>query len=252
LNDLYRLPDSVFNDDNFHTVLTGFDMLVLKVHYAPELAGAPSRAEVAARLPALLARLNPAGEGRDGVAGQMEPRAWIEAIETAFGSTRPLPARQAAAARALAIAQAQGWQDARLGFSHFVLGRLLTGTDLDAAAAQFEAAGRVYARQPATAIHAAHVDMQLAAFALSQGRRDEAIARADRALPVVMQAQNAALMATLLQIKAEALEVSGRPSEAREVRLESLGWARYGFGPDLQVIARMADIAALAASGSGG
>ncbi|HRV63973.1 MAG TPA: DUF2927 domain-containing protein, partial [Albidovulum sp.] len=24
LNDLYELPDSVFNDDNFHTVLTGF------------------------------------------------------------------------------------------------------------------------------------------------------------------------------------------------------------------------------------
>ncbi|MCB1328050.1 MAG: DUF2927 domain-containing protein, partial [Maritimibacter sp.] len=30
VNDLYRLPDSVFNDDNFHTVLTGFDMLILR------------------------------------------------------------------------------------------------------------------------------------------------------------------------------------------------------------------------------
>ena len=38
LNDLYELSDSVFNDDNFHTVLTGFDMLVLRLHYAPELA----------------------------------------------------------------------------------------------------------------------------------------------------------------------------------------------------------------------
>ena len=37
LNDLYRLPDSVFNDDNMHTVLTGFDMLVLRAYYAPEL-----------------------------------------------------------------------------------------------------------------------------------------------------------------------------------------------------------------------
>lgn len=37
LNDLYRLSDSVFNDDNVHAVLTGFDMLVLKVFYAPEL-----------------------------------------------------------------------------------------------------------------------------------------------------------------------------------------------------------------------
>ena len=26
VNDLYRLSDSIFNDDNFHTVLTGYDM----------------------------------------------------------------------------------------------------------------------------------------------------------------------------------------------------------------------------------
>ena len=37
LNDLYHLPDSVFNDDNIHTVLTGFDMLILRTAYAPEL-----------------------------------------------------------------------------------------------------------------------------------------------------------------------------------------------------------------------
>jgi hypothetical protein len=37
LNDLYRLPDSVFNDDNFHAVLTGFDMLILRTYYDAEL-----------------------------------------------------------------------------------------------------------------------------------------------------------------------------------------------------------------------
>ena len=44
LNDLYRLPDSTFNDDNFHTVLTGFDMLILRTYYAPELPNGISRA----------------------------------------------------------------------------------------------------------------------------------------------------------------------------------------------------------------
>ncbi len=45
LNDLYRLGDSVFNDDNFHTVLTGFDMLVLRTYYAPDLrSGMTARA----------------------------------------------------------------------------------------------------------------------------------------------------------------------------------------------------------------
>ena len=37
LNDLYRLPNSVFNDDNIHTILTDFDMMVLRATYAPEL-----------------------------------------------------------------------------------------------------------------------------------------------------------------------------------------------------------------------
>ncbi|WP_201132319.1 DUF2927 domain-containing protein, partial [Rhodovulum imhoffii] len=62
LNDLYRLPDSIFNDDNIHAVLTSFDMLILRAFYAPELQNGMTREEAARRLPALLARLNPAGE----------------------------------------------------------------------------------------------------------------------------------------------------------------------------------------------
>jgi hypothetical protein len=38
LNDLYRLSDSVFNDDNFHSVLTAFDMDILRMTYSPTLA----------------------------------------------------------------------------------------------------------------------------------------------------------------------------------------------------------------------
>ena len=54
LNDLYHLPDSVFNDDNFHTVLTSFDMLILRAYYAPELQSGMNEAEAARRLPAAL------------------------------------------------------------------------------------------------------------------------------------------------------------------------------------------------------
>ena len=48
LNDLYHLPDSVFNDDNIHTVLTGFDMLILRAAYAPELRTGMTREQVEA------------------------------------------------------------------------------------------------------------------------------------------------------------------------------------------------------------
>ena len=62
LNDLYRLPNSVFNDDNVHAVLTGYDMLMLRAYYAPELQMGMTRADVEAALPAVFARLNPQGE----------------------------------------------------------------------------------------------------------------------------------------------------------------------------------------------
>jgi hypothetical protein len=47
-------------------------------------------------------------------------------------------------------------------------------------------------------------------------------------------------------IKAEALESLGNPAAAAELRLDSEPWARYGFGPDSMVKARMRDIAAVA------
>jgi hypothetical protein len=101
LNDLYELSDSVFNDDNFHTVLTGFDMLALKVHYAPELANGMDRAAVAARLPALLARLNPGGGAGAPLPPTPTPRPWIEAIETALGPQGSPYQRRSAALQAL-------------------------------------------------------------------------------------------------------------------------------------------------------
>ncbi|WP_300314288.1 hypothetical protein [uncultured Psychrobacter sp.] len=48
-----------------------------------------------------------------------------------------------------------------------------------------------------------------------------------------------------LALRAEALDLTGRVSEAREVRMDSLGWARYGFGADWAVRAKLREIAAL-------
>jgi hypothetical protein len=53
------------------------------------------------------------------------------------------------------------------------------------------------------------------------------------------------VLATLMLIKAEALENEGRVAEARALRLDSLDAARYGFGSDKAVQARQAEIASL-------
>jgi hypothetical protein len=87
--------------------------------------------------------------------------------------------------------------------------------------------------------------MQLAAFALSAGDAEQVLTLVGRALPAATRAENASLMATLLMIRAEALELQGRMSEAAAVRLDSLGWARYGFGRDAAVRDRLTEVAAL-------
>lgn len=247
LNDLYHLPDSVFNDDNFHTVLTGFDMLMLRVYYAPELRSGMNEAEVARHVPAILARLNPGGEGRQGNLKSIAPRSWVAAVEQSFGLRGGTS--KAAAERMLSIAMAQGWTDGRMAFSYYALGRAQVTSDPEAAVRAFAKAAQIYRALPGGQVHSAHVDMQLAAIALSTGQPGQAIQFADRAIPAVKQAENAALLATLMLIKAEALESQGMVAEAKAMRLDSLGWARYGFGSEAQVRARMSEVSALGARG---
>ncbi len=246
LNDLYRLPDSVFNDDNFNTVLTGFDMLMLRLTYAPDLHSGMSSTQVAALLPQMLARINPAGAGASQTDPGATPRAWVAAVETALGGNGSHALRLQAAERAVALAQAQGWRDNRLAFSLFVLGRLSLSQDPARADQAFAEARRLYSLIPGSAVHLAHVDMQLAASALKDGRPEQALELVNESLLPVAGSENAALLATLLMLKSEALHQLNRASEARAVRLDSLGWARYGFGPEAEVRARMSEIASLA------
>jgi hypothetical protein len=230
LNDSYRLTDSVFNDDNFHAVLTGFDMLVLRTLYDPALRGGMTRRDVADRLPRVLARLNP-GHGSAAPAPPIEtPRPWIEAIETALGAeTRPA-ARRAAIARAIEIARDLGWRDGRMAFALYVRGRLSETRDPRAAAEDLAAAGTLYAALPDAAIHRAQIDFQLAALALGADRPELASQLATRALPGALQGEQAALAAALLAFQSEAMARQGRGAEAEALRLDSIFWAGYGFG----------------------
>ena len=247
LNDLYRLHDSIFNDDNFQSVLTGFDMLILRAYYSDEIRSGMTRDEVAAILPGLLDRLNPGGAqgGADRVQAQASPRAWIDAIETAVGPGTGGARRLDAAERAVRLAHEVQLSDAHLALSYFTLGRLALTRDNAAALTAFQVAGRLYDRIAPGGIQSAHVDMQLAALALSAGNAAEALRLVDRATPGATAAQNAALLSTLLMIRAEALEALGRTNEARQARLDSLGWGRYGFGTTTALGARLTEVARL-------
>lgn len=248
LNDLYELSDSVFNDDNFHAVLTGFDMLILRLYNAPELGGALTRAEAAARLPGILARLNPAGAA--GVTGGAAlppetPPAWDRRVAEATGPGSEA-ARMAAARRLLEMAEARGWNDGRLALAHFLVGRIGLGKDRALAERHLLAAGAIYRSLPGATIQEAHVSLHLGLLALAEGAPEVALARARAALPAAMGEPNPALAAMLHLLRAEALAALGRPDEARASRLDSIPWARYGFGSDQALRTREAEIAALA------
>ncbi len=242
LNDLYRLPDSVFNDDNIHTVLTGFDMLILRAYYAPELHSGMTRDQVARRLPAILSRLNPAGDRVAPRHSPATPRAWIRAIQTALGPGAGMRQRQSAAQEALRIAKAQGWSDHRRGFSHFALGRVQRVTRPEAAQQQFIAAQKYYRRSPGTDLHQAYAASQLAAAAISHGDGAQALALVRPQIATARRHENAALLANLMLLEAEALDQTGHHAEAQSVRLDSLGWARYGFGTDFAIRAKRREI----------
>ncbi|MGD9294386.1 MAG: DUF2927 domain-containing protein [Roseobacter sp.] len=245
LNDLYRLPNSVFNDDNVHTVLTDFDMLVLRATYAPELSSGMTRAQVAERLPAILERINPRGRAPGPARSTFTPQSYVRAIQTALGPGASMSERRAAADKAVQIAMSSGWTDTRRGFAHYARGRVLQVSDPQAAHQEYQMADRVYARSSQTRLHRAYVATQLGAYALSQGQDKSAQTLVDPHISRARNAQNAALLATLQLLKAEALLMQGKTAEANALRLDSLGWARYGFGADWSVERKIREIASL-------
>jgi hypothetical protein len=246
LNDMYRLPDSVYNDDNIHAVLTGFDTLILRAFYDDQLQNGMTRSQVAARLPGILARLNPAGQRRGGTVEQTTPRSWISAMETALGGQGNPAARRAAAARAIDIGEQIGWSGPREGFAYYAFGRLQISNDASQALRSFNAANRAYSQNAMTDIHAAHVAVQMAAATLIARDPQTTIRIVDQAIPVARSHENAALMTKLMMFRAEALDMQGDTDAAAAQRLDSLAWGRYGFGSRDEVIDRLNEIASLA------
>lgn len=244
VNDLYQLTDSIFNDDNFRNVLTGFDMTVLRAYYDPALRSGMTRAQVSAQLPEILARINP--NGRSGFSSATStPRSWVYQMETALSGRKSANVRLNAANSAIQIAYALNWNDSRLAYALYVRGKLTSGTNTELAINSFVEAESIYRSDPNTQIHAAHISVQAAAFALAAGQPDDSIAIVDSNIPTVLEAQNAGLLAEMLMIKAEALDLKGQSAEAETVRLDSIGWARYGIGSDAEVRRRLNEISNL-------
>jgi hypothetical protein len=251
LNDLYRIGETVWNDDNFQTTLTGYDMLVLRVWNHPALRSGMTREDVAQRLPAILRQLNPRG-GRGGIAAADDtPRAWVAAIEGAL-STPSRRKSYAAARRALDLALTQGWQDERLAFSLFLAARFAPPDEGRQALEALAVAGHIYAARPGTQAQRAHVDLHMAAQALASGQPAIALQLTDSAMVAARRTENGALLASLMLVRAQALDQLGQRTDADRQRRAAIPFAIFGFGSDTAAQNRQSEIAALGASNQNG
>ncbi|MFZ9949225.1 MAG: ATP-dependent transcriptional regulator, partial [Gemmobacter sp.] len=131
-------------------------------------------------------------------------------------------------------------------FSLFLIARGIGATDPVRALGHFAEAASIWEGLPGGAPYLAQVDMHVAALALQSGEAAVAARLTARAIPRARAAQNAALLANLLMIEAAALAAQGEAQGARARWLDSLGWARYGFGAERLVRDRAESIARLA------
>jgi hypothetical protein len=222
-------------------------MLILRALYQPELESGMSREAVATALPGILDRVNPEGRGLPRQPRQPESRAWATAIEAALSRDAPRSKRVAAAGLATQIAAEMRPVDHRLGVSLLTLGRLSLRRDPIAATEEFTKAYQLFTEEFGPGdVRTAQAGVHLAALALGTGQYGLAVKLADRHAPAARAGQNAVLLAGLLSIKAEALAGLGQTEAAQATRLDSLRWARYGFGDSDGALAReQAQLAAL-------
>jgi tetratricopeptide (TPR) repeat protein len=246
LNDLYRVPDSVYNDDNFHIILTSYDMLLLRIFYAPKLRSGMAKHEVAAVLPRVLRQLNPKGNGLSPRQLQETPDAWSRAIEDALGARGNADTRFSAANRAVKVAKQAGISDHRLGFSYYARARVNASRDPRVAAGDYARAyaNFVQAFGPYD-IHTAQAALQMASLSLSAGDLNQALQYIEPSLVAAKTAQNARLLFSLLAMKAAVYEHAGRIAEAKTIRAEAIGWGQYGVYQPSEITARLKVIAGL-------
>ena len=173
---------------------------------------------------------------------QPAPRAWLHAVELATGNQGRTAERLRAARRAVRLADGYYWHDARQAFSLFLRARYSASGDTMTSITSFARAQSVYRSLPSTGIHLAHIQVQMAAFALSANQPDVATRLADRYIPVVERAQNAAVLSLFYMLKARAYELKGETAKARPLWRAGLGWVLYGFGSTAKVRQRHAEV----------
>jgi hypothetical protein len=125
------------------------------------------------------------------------------------------------------------------------MGRIVQRATPDEAFRMFQAADEMFRQSTQINLYAAHTAVQLASYQIAYGKGQQALVTLARYLDAAYEEENAAVLSTLMVLRAEALELTGPASEAHIVRLDRLNWARYGFGSEKHLKTKLREIQAM-------
>lgn len=233
-NDLYRLADSIFNDDNAHSAPTSFDMLILRTLYDQRMKPGITESDAYEVALNILDEVNPAGRSiaaeetaDDGDA------AWRRLMVLSFDRRFTTQERESFARQALARAKAFPVGDHRLPFSRYRLALAVSPDRPNEAEVMLRLAIDEYKRMlGADDIRVASARLY---YAKHLNRRDDfeaALTEIEAALPVLAAHETESRLAEALKEKHDALYGLGRDEEAIDAAILSLDWSLYALGPD--------------------
>lgn len=227
-NDILRLEDSIFNDDNVQGKATAFDLLMLRALYDPTLRAGMTReaARTAAR------------RVFDGLATGGETRARSRADRTyadlaARADAAPRPAEQALwAGRAIEAAEGFGPADHRLPAAVLEAGHIafFDRREAEAAALLRRAEALLLARLGPEALRLADLRGDLGAILMRLGRPGEALEALDAAIPVLAAHADEWRLAHAIRWRALALAETGRREAAAAAAAQAVAWAARVYG----------------------
>ncbi|GHA53223.1 hypothetical protein GCM10008927_18770 [Amylibacter ulvae] len=231
LNDLYHLSDSVFNDDDFHLILTSFDMLVLRSLYSADLQSGMTSAQVSARLPKILAALNPLGQTDISNPRPATSRAWVNDIRLAQNTGNDLALRLRGANGAVNASVSFGYGPTRQGFAQYIRADILADAQQSGAAQGFAQTYNLFKSAfGENDIHTAHASVQMASLALSADKHALADAVLKPAIATARRHENATLLVQLLALRASWGDATGNIAAANDARAAVTAWGPYAFG----------------------
>ena len=241
-NDLYRLEDSGFNDDEVHKAPTAFDLLMIRTLYDDAMKPGMTRSQARVAAGDAIGRFL-ANEGVRPFAKRRPISRFDEEYQRyhyASDAIEDPEDRKAVIDYALEVARKFGEDDHRLGealrsaaYYESDYGELTQAIDLaEAAVEHFE---RTLAPDAA---RLARMRSDLAYFLILNQDFELAIPLLEASESVLAAHAMDAEYASALRLRALALASVGEPVEARRAARRALAWAAYVFGGDADGLSR--------------